>query len=139
MCRAGPLVGRCVPVSGGKWTLGRSGRCLPDLDRDRTAHRQPQGPTSERRKDGDGKPTPLSAASINRPLALLRHLLRLACEEWEVLASVPKVKLEKEPEGRIKWLDPGEEQRLLTACEESDNGQLLPPEAQQAASLRAKW
>ena len=82
--------------------------------------------TSERRKDADGKPTALSAASINRPLALLRHLLRLAHEEWEVLADVPKVKLEKEPEGRIRWLKPDEEARLLQACAESNNENLLP-------------
>src|SRR5437899_9342173 len=48
-----------------------------------------------RRKQGNG--TLLSAAAVNRPLALLRHLLRLAHEEWEALAAVPKVKLEKEP------------------------------------------
>src|SRR5207247_1486739 len=37
---------------------------------------------SQRRRDADKNPTPLSAASINRPLALLRHLLRIAHEEW---------------------------------------------------------
>ena len=58
---------------------------------------------STRRKDADGNPTRLSAASINRPLALLRHLLRLAHEEWEVLPAVPRIRLEKEPEGRIRW------------------------------------
>jgi len=41
----------------------------------------------------------LTAAAINRPLALLRHLLRLAHEEWEVLPTVPKIRLEKEPQG----------------------------------------
>ena len=58
----------------------------------------------------------LSAASINRPLSLLRHLLRLAHEEWEVLPAVPKIRLEKEPQGRIRWLEPDEERRLLDAC-----------------------
>jgi hypothetical protein len=81
--------------------------------------------TSVRRKDAAGNPTPLSAASINRPLALLRHLLRLTHDEWEVLADVPRVKLEREPEGRIKWLEPDEESRLLTACADSDNPHLL--------------
>jgi len=83
--------------------------------------------TSERRKDAEGKATPLSAASINRPLALLRHLLRLAHEEWEMLPTVPRIRLEKEPEGRIRWLgqyDPDEEHRLLTACEKSGNPNL---------------
>ncbi len=80
---------------------------------------------SERRKDADNQPVPLSAASINRPLAVLRHLLRLAHEEWEVLSAVPKVRLEKEPQGRIKWLEPDEENRLLEACAKSKNPHLL--------------
>ena len=57
-----------------------------------------------------------SAAAINRPLAALRHLLQLAHEEWELLPAVPRVRLEKEPEGRIRWLEPDEESRLLAAC-----------------------
>ncbi len=63
----------------------------------------------------------LAAASINRPLALLRHLLRLAHEEWEVLPAVPRIRMEKEPEGRIRWLEPEEERRLLAACAASSN------------------
>ncbi len=82
--------------------------------------------TSVRRKDDEGNPTPLSAASVNRPLALLRHLLRLARDEWGVLADVPRVKLEREPEGRIRWLEPDDEARLLAACAGSDNPHLLP-------------
>jgi integrase len=62
---------------------------------------------------------PLTAAAVNRPLALLRHLLRLAYEEWELLEAVPRVRLEKEPQGRIRWLEPEEETRLLAACEKS--------------------
>jgi integrase len=76
---------------------------------------------SVRRKDDTGLPTKLSAASINRPLALLRHLLRLAHEEWDVLPRMPRVKLEKEPEGRIRWLESDEEVRLLDACRKSQN------------------
>jgi integrase len=58
----------------------------------------------------------LSAASINRPLALIRHLLRLAHEEWEVLPTVPKIRLEKEAQGRLRWLTPEEATKLLDAC-----------------------
>jgi len=67
----------------------------------------------------------LTAAAVNRPLALLRHLLRLAHEEWEVLPAVPKIRLEKEPQGRIRWLDDDEEVRLLDACAKSLNKSLL--------------
>jgi integrase len=68
---------------------------------------------------------PLTAAAVNRPLALLRHLLRLAHEEWEILVAVPKIRLEKEPQGRIRWLEPDEESRLLAACGKSQNRSLL--------------
>ncbi len=74
----------------------------------------------------DEHPDACCASSINRPLALLRHLLRLARDEWGILAEAPRVKLEREPEGRIKWLESDEEARLLKACADSDNQQLLP-------------
>jgi integrase len=63
----------------------------------------------------------LSTASINRPLALIRHLLRLAHEEWEVLPAVPRIKLEKEAQGRLRWLTPEEATILLTKCREQKN------------------
>lgn len=59
---------------------------------------------------------PITPAAVNRPLALLRHLLRLAAEEWEVISEVPRVRLEKEPQGRLRWLTPEEAHRLLDAC-----------------------
>ena len=68
---------------------------------------------------------PLTAAAVNRPLALLRHLLRLAHEEWEQLEAMPRIRLEREPQGRIRWLEPDEEARLLAACAKSQNQELL--------------
>ncbi len=59
---------------------------------------------------------PPSVASINRPLAMLRSVLRVVCREWEVLPSVPHIKLEREPQGRLRWLDEPEATRLLAAC-----------------------
>src|SRR5262249_17903334 len=50
-----------------------------------------------RGKDVDGRPKPLSPAGVNRPLALIRHLLRLARDEWEVLKEVPRIRMEREP------------------------------------------
>jgi hypothetical protein len=69
--------------------------------------------------------SPLDHVEFICRLRLLRHLLRLAYEEWEVLASVPKIRLEKEPQGRVRWLEPDEEARLLTACAKSQNRNLL--------------
>ena len=79
---------------------------------------------SIRRKDEHGKPKVLSAASVNRPLALLRHLLRIAAVEWEVIPKVPAIRLEKEPQGRLRWLSEEEERRLLAACDQSQNPHL---------------
>jgi integrase len=66
----------------------------------------------------------LTAAAVNRPLALLRHLLRLAREEWEVIDNVPRIRLEKEPQGRLRWLTQEEITRLLAATAKSRNKEL---------------
>jgi integrase len=67
---------------------------------------------------------PLSAASINRPLALLRCLLTMAAREWEVLATVPTIRLEQEPEGKVVWIEADAEQALLDAARASRNPDL---------------
>jgi integrase len=69
--------------------------------------------------------TAVTGATVNRALALLRHLLRLAHEEWEVLDAVPRIRLEKESEGRLRWLTPEDATRLLDVCRESRNTDLL--------------
>ena len=73
---------------------------------------------------GDAIERRLTAAAVNRPLALLRHLLRLAHEEWEVLEVVPRVRLEKEPQGRLRWLSQEEINRLVDAAGKSRNKEL---------------
>ena len=79
------------------------------------------------RKVGEGETVVerrLTAAAVNRPLALLRHMLRLAHEEWEALESVPRIRLEKEPQGRLRWLTQEEITRLLDAAARSRNKEL---------------
>jgi integrase len=79
------------------------------------------------RKIGEGEAAVerrLSAAAVNRPLALLRHLLRLAHEEWEAIDNVPRIRLEKEPQGRLRWLTQEEITRLLDAAAKSKNKEL---------------
>jgi len=52
------------------------------------------------RKIGNGETAierPLTGATVNRALALLHHLLRLAYDEWELLEVVPRIRLEREP------------------------------------------
>jgi len=81
------------------------------------------------RKLGEGETAVeqrLTAAAINRPLALLRHLLRLAHEEWEAIDNVPRIRLEKEPQGRLRWLTQEEITRLLDAAAKSRNKELRP-------------
>jgi integrase len=76
------------------------------------------------RKIGDEE-RPLSIATVNRTLAILRHLLRLAHDEWEVLDTAPRIRMEREPEGRLRWLTPEDAARLLEACRESRNDGLV--------------
>ncbi len=73
----------------------------------------------------NGGGAPLSPAAINRPLQILRHLLRLAHEEWEVLPAVPRIRLEKERQGRLRWLTPQEANKLLEACRAQSNKALV--------------
>jgi integrase len=67
---------------------------------------------------------PLSAASINRPLALLWCLLTMAAREWEVLEAVPTIRLEAEPEGKVVWLGADAEATLLSRARGSRNPDL---------------
>jgi integrase len=79
------------------------------------------------RKIGEGETAVerrLTAAAVNRPLALFRHLLRLAHEEWEAIDNVPRIRLEKEPQGRLRWLTQEEITRLLDAAAKSRNKEL---------------
>ena len=79
------------------------------------------------RKIGEGESAvqrPIAAATVNRTLALLRHLLRLAQEEWELLDAVPRIRMEREAEGRLRWLTPEEATRLLDASRKSRNEHL---------------
>ena len=73
---------------------------------------------------GGATATEKASAAVNRPLALLRHLLRLAHEEWESIDNVPRIRLEKEPQGRLRWLTQEEIRRLLDACAKSKNKEL---------------
>lgn len=54
-----------------------------------------------------------TAATTNRYLALIRAILKRACDEWEWLERVPKFKLYREAEGRVRALTPQEFQTLL--------------------------
>lgn len=60
---------------------------------------------------------PVTVATVNRSLSALKHLLRLAWREWEILDKVPRITLEKESEGLLRYLSDEEIARLLTACE----------------------
>jgi integrase len=56
-----------------------------------------------------------SAGTTNRYLALIRAILRRACHEWEWIDRVPKFKLFKEAEGRVRSLTPAEFEQLCSA------------------------
>lgn len=55
-------------------------------------------------------------ATVNRYLATLRSLLRMARDEWQWIDSVPKVRLLPGEVERDRWLTREEADRLLAAC-----------------------
>lgn len=54
-----------------------------------------------------------STATVNRYMALVRTILRKACNEWEWLDRVPKVGMFRDQEGRIRSLTRDEFTRLI--------------------------
>ncbi|GAH98024.1 unnamed protein product, partial [marine sediment metagenome] len=66
-------------------------------------------------------------ATVNRDLALLKHMLNKAVD-WGYLKSNPikRVKFLKEPPGRTRYLNDSERERLLDACKHSDSDMLYP-------------
>jgi integrase len=62
-------------------------------------------------------------ATVNRYLASFRHCLSMAAGEWQWLDENPmkRVNKLKESEGRVRFLDDEERERLLKACQDSSN------------------
>jgi integrase len=102
--RFAAFVGRGTPVT--EVTAQR----IAQYDRDRSSTLSKRGAA-------------LSPATINRDLAAVRHLLRLA-EEWGYVDRAPRVRLAKESEGRLRFLSEDEAARLLAACAASKNRHL---------------
>ena len=57
-----------------------------------------------------------AVATVNRYLALVRSVLRMARDEWQWLDSVPKVRLLSGEVERDRWLTRAEADRLIAAC-----------------------
>lgn len=54
-----------------------------------------------------------SPSTANRYMALIRAILRMARDEWDWIDKVPRFRLYREPQKRVRWLTPSEAQRLL--------------------------
>lgn len=64
-----------------------------------------------------------SPATVNRYMASLSHAFSTAVNEWEWLTINPmgRVRRPTEAQPRVRFLSDGERERLLTACQESQN------------------
>jgi integrase len=69
-------------------------------------------------KSAAEKPRPATAATVNRYLAAIRGLLRLASREWDMVDSVPNFSLMREPKGRVRTLDKPDIAKLLAELPE---------------------
>lgn len=52
-------------------------------------------------------------ATVNRVLAVVRGILKKACNEWEWIDRVPVVRMLPEPTKRVRWLTRNEADRLI--------------------------
>ena len=68
-----------------------------------------------------------SPARVNRYLAVLSSALSTAVREWEWLDENPcsKVRSLTEPQGRVRFLSDEEREKLIEACRNSHNTDLL--------------
>jgi integrase len=62
----------------------------------------------------------LQPGTVNRELQVIRGLMRMAAgEDCAYLEKAPTVKMEREPEGRLRFLSEDEATRLLEECQRS--------------------
>lgn len=57
----------------------------------------------------------VTGSTVNRYLALLRSILRIAQNEWEWITHSPAMPMRKETKGRVRWLTRTETERLMDA------------------------
>ncbi len=60
----------------------------------------------------------VSNATVNRPLEVVRAILRKCVNQWEWLDRTPQVRMLKEPTRRVRFLTRSEAQRLLAELPE---------------------
>jgi integrase len=63
----------------------------------------------------------VTAYTVSNELSVLRHMLNMARDEWGWLEAVPRIKLPKKPEGRLRYLEADEIGKLVDACRQSRN------------------
>lgn len=89
-----------------------------------------------------------SPATVVRYIAALSHMFTIATNEWQWVQENPAKKVTKptEPDGRVRFLDDDERQRLLQACRESSSPLLYPcvilaisTGMRQAEQMGLKW
>jgi len=71
--------------------------------------------------------TPRTPQTVNRYLAALSAVFKVAVREWHWLESNPVSNVARgaESQGRVRWLDDAERAALFGACEKSENSDLL--------------
>ncbi len=66
------------------------------------------------RRDKDG----VAPATVNRALEIVRRVLNLACEDWNWLQKVPRLRMLAEPKRRVRFITRAEADRLDQALPE---------------------
>jgi integrase len=87
-----------------------------------------EGHTKHRYGPKSGSTKRKSANTVIGYMVALSHVFTVACKEWGWLTSNPmsNVKKPSKPQGRVRFLDDDERDRLIEACQQSPCAYLLP-------------
>ncbi len=58
----------------------------------------------------------LAPSTANREISYMRAIINRAANDWNISTAPFRVKMFREPPGRVRWLTPDEEKRLLDEC-----------------------
>ncbi|MDE2165918.1 MAG: site-specific integrase [Alphaproteobacteria bacterium] len=58
----------------------------------------------------------LAPSTANREISYMRAIINRAANDWNISTAPFRVKMFREPPGRVRWLTPAEEKRLLDEC-----------------------
>lgn len=103
-----------------------NGKYLDEINRDLISRitLERQKPYEIPRKKGPPRKIDPKANTVNRTLEIIRAILRMAQDEWEWIATKPKIVIKKVKEIRVSWITREKAEELLKYLPEHQQGMM---------------